>query len=184
MKNKKIKILLIMVVLLTLGYFAFQFLLIKASEYVMRTEILNAEEIAGKTDNNSYGIRNDVYDVIQKEYFEKMNLSEEEKRVVLEYAYLDQKLISNFENEDFIIENVKNILILIRCSFLDEKLEKIIKNITSVNSIYFKTFINNKERDLAFRIYERIYSNNSVEIQTYLKEKLNCENLKKNIQSK
>lgn len=83
-------------------------------------KLFNMEEILGKTDNNSYGIRNDVYDFLVKEEFVKWNMDEKQKNLVLNIAHYDQLMIKNFSNKEKVLKIFPYVLLLIHC----DKIEK------------------------------------------------------------
>lgn len=179
--NKKLRNFLIGLIILIVGYFIIDQLFNKVGEYLFKTEIINAEEVAGKTDNNDLGIRNDVYDVIQKEYVEKMNLNEDEKILIYNISYIMQKNLENFTDSSQVIQYWYLYKLLLKCEY-NEK-DKIIKHFLEYDGQYRKSFKNTKERELAFRWSERIISNNYKEIDSkdYSLEK--CRIFKKNLKS-
>lgn len=153
--NKKWKKIIIILVVLILSYFLVNYLMFKAGEYLFKTEIVNAEEVTGKTDNNNLGIRNDVYDVIQKEYVLKMNLNERQKIVVYNLAYIVQKELENFTNESEIIKYKKLSKLLFFCEY--EKYGELIGEMVQEFKPYSEQKTNTNERKLALRIVDSIY---------------------------
>jgi hypothetical protein len=170
--NKKLKKILIIILLLILGYFILDYALYKAGEYFFKKDIINAEEVIGKTNNNLYGIRNDVYDVIQKEYVEKMKLNDE--TLLYNIAYIDQETLSNFTDKDIVLKATETHFKLTDC-LAKESIEVLLRLRSS--DIYFKTLINNKERSLALEITEMIFSQNQSSVEQSSDER-DCENFK------
>jgi hypothetical protein len=159
--NKKIKKILIIILLLILGYFILDYTLYRAGEYFFKKDIINAEEVIGKTDNNPYGIRNDVYDVIQKEYVEKMKLNDEQKTLLYNIAYIDQKLISNFTDHSNILKYTEIQFKLVDC--ISEESIDLLNRLKSTD-IYFRSLVNTKARSQAIDITELVFSQNQLEI--------------------
>jgi hypothetical protein len=146
-------------------------------EYLFKTEVINAEEVAGKTDNNAYGIRNDVFDVIQKEYVEKMNLNEEQKVLVYNLSFLEQSMISNFTDKDLILKNIEIAFFIIDCEM--GKNVDLLNKFVEPSGVYRKALINSESRKLANLMVERIYSKNSDQVSQFIKDKNECVKFKR-----
>lgn len=170
--NKKLAKWVLLILILIIGYFLVNYLMFKAGEYLFKTEIINAEEVKGQTDNNDYGIRNDVYDVIQKEYIEKMNLNEEEKIILYNFAYIKQKTLENFFNESSVIKYKELFNFMLDCHY--EKHKNLINKIVEYKGEYYTTVLNTKERKMANLVTERISIKNNNKIKEFVENRKDC----------
>jgi hypothetical protein len=175
--NKKLKTILIVLITLVVGYFLLNYAMLKMGEHLFKTEVINAEEIAGKTDNNAYGIRNDVFDVIQKEYVEKMSLNEEQKILVYNLSFLEQSMISNLSDKDLILKNIEMSFFIIDCEM--GKNVDLLNKFVEPSGVYRKALINSESRKLANLMVERIYSKNSDQVSQFMKDKNECVKFKR-----
>jgi hypothetical protein len=170
--NSKLKKSIIVILVLILAYVLVKMAMLKVGEYLFKTEVINAVEVAGKTDNNELGIRNDVYDVIQKEYVEKMNLKEDEKILIYNIAYIMQKKTEDFTNEDQVVRYWVLYERIANCSYSKKNI--LFDRFMDFHGEYRKTFRNTKERTLANRFAERITQKRYLDIQKKIKENQDC----------
>lgn len=158
MKNQNLKIILIIIAIvfceigfrLCIPYFAEFLITNPVSKNIF--QLIYSQAVLGKTDNNEYEIRNDVYDYIQSDILINKDLTIQEKSFILNLAHIEQKLLeySLDNNKDMILKYLNTREQILACSEKDDYF-------TNPKSKYNKTFINTKERLKAKKKYEEIY---------------------------